>query len=130
MNLLLDTQIFLWLTSDDPRLPQALRDAVTHPDNVVYFSLVSLWEILIKFGTGKLPLPEPPEVFLPKQRDLLGTEDLPILEAAVWRLLQLPPIHKDPFDRLLVCQALHHDLTLCTVDALLQSYPVKLWQPP
>src|SRR4051794_3360365 len=101
MNLLLDTQIFLWLTTDDPQLPPSLRDAVNDLDNGVYFSVISLWEILIKFGTGKLPLPEPPEVFIPKQRNLLGTKDLPLEEAAVWRLLRLPPIHKDPFDRLL-----------------------------
>ena len=69
MRLLLDTHIFLWFISGDSRLPIALRDIIRDPANEVYLSVVSVWETIIKYQLGKLPLPEPPENYLPRQRE-------------------------------------------------------------
>jgi PIN domain nuclease of toxin-antitoxin system len=70
MKILLDTHIFLWFISGDIRLSTDVRDAIRDPDNEVYLSAVSVWEAIVKYQLGKLPLPEPPERYLPKQRDL------------------------------------------------------------
>jgi PIN domain nuclease of toxin-antitoxin system len=125
MRLLLDTHIFLWYISGDSRLPEAARDAVRDPANEVYLSVVSLWETIIKHQLGKLSLPEPPETYLPRQRERHGILPLVVDEESVAQLAKLPPLHRDPFDRLLVCQALHHGLILVTVDASVQAYPVS-----
>jgi len=70
MKILLDTHIFLWFISGDIRLSTDVRDAIRDPDNEVYLSAVSVWEAIVKYQLGKLPLPEPPEIYLPKQRDI------------------------------------------------------------
>lgn len=85
---------------------------------------VSLWEVLIKQQLGKLPLPEPAETYIPFQRDRHGIISLPVEESAVILLASLPSLHRDPFDRLLICQALHLGLTLVTVDATVRAYSV------
>ncbi|MGB5896907.1 MAG: type II toxin-antitoxin system VapC family toxin [Geitlerinemataceae cyanobacterium] len=91
MNILLDTHIFLWFISGDSRLSADVRDAVRDSDNTVYLSVASIWESIIKYQLGKLPLPEPPEVYLPKQRILHQISSLPIDEISVAQLAQLPP---------------------------------------
>src|SRR3954469_9582871 len=110
MRLLLDTHIFLWFISGDARLSVKLRDAVTDPANEVFVSAVSVWEAMIKSALGKLPLPAEPHVYLPQQRADHGLASLEVDEPAVVRLADLPPLHRDPFDRLLICQAIRHDL--------------------
>jgi PIN domain nuclease of toxin-antitoxin system len=130
MNLLLDTHIFLWFIAGDPRLTAPLRADIGNAANQVFLSVVSLYEVFIKVAAGRLAFPEAPEVYLPKQRDAQGIINLSLEEADDLRAPQLPSIHKDPFDRLLICQAQQNDLVFCTDDALLQTYPVKLWQPP
>ena len=70
MKILLDTHIFLWFISGDIRLSIDVRDAICDLDNEVYLSAVSVWEAIVKYQLGKLPLPEPPEIYLPKQRDI------------------------------------------------------------
>ena len=87
-------------------------------------SVVSLWEVIVKHRLGKLPLPQPPEGYLPIQREQHRISSLPLDEASVSQLAQLPSIHRDPFDRMLICQALEHDLTLVTVDGTVCNYPV------
>ncbi len=126
MELLLDTHIFLWYISGDGRLPSVWRNIIQEPANEVYLSVVSLWECIVKYQLGKLPLPFPPQIFLPEQRERHRVASLPLNEASVSYLAQLPNLHRDPFDRMLVCQALHRDLTLVTVDAKIQAYPVKV----
>jgi PIN domain nuclease of toxin-antitoxin system len=91
----------------------------------VFLSPVSLWEALVKYRLGKLPLPENPEVYLPRQCRLHQIDSLPLDEASVQHLASLPDLHRDPFDRMLICQALEHGLTLATVDAAIKSYPVN-----
>ena len=75
---------------------------------------------------GKLPLPEPPETYLPKQRDLHQIASLALDESSVIQLAKLPPLHRDPFDRMLICQALQNGLTIVTVDSAVRAYPVSV----
>ena len=126
MNLLLDTHIFLWFISGDARLSSSLGQTIRNPGNDVYLSVVSIWEVIIKHGLGKLPLPEPPEVYLPKQRTLHLIQSLPVDEDSVSQLSKLPLLHRDPFDRMLICQALQYDLTIATVDSAIRAYPVPV----
>ncbi|MDY6901415.1 MAG: type II toxin-antitoxin system VapC family toxin, partial [Cyanobacteriota bacterium] len=69
MKILLDTHIFLWFVSGDNRLSTEVRDAISDYDNEVYLSIISIWECIVKYKLGKLPLPEPPDIYLPKQRE-------------------------------------------------------------
>ncbi len=125
MRILLDTHIFLWFISGDTQLSIDVRDAIRDPDNEVYLSAISVWEILVKYQLGKLPLPEHPETYLPKQRDLHQILSLALDENSVAQLAKLPPLHRDPFDRMLICQALQNGLTIATVDAAVRAYPVS-----
>ena len=128
MNVLVDTCTFLWMADDAPELSEQARATVTNPDNEVYLSAASAWEIAIKHALGKLPLPEPPRQFIPSQRTLLALTPLPIEEAAVLALDRLPTLHRDPFDRILVCQALTHGLVIVSPDPQIQQYPIRaLW---
>ena len=126
MRLLLDTHIFLWYISGDGRLPTAMRDAIRDPGNEAYLSVVSVWEAIIKHQLGRLPLPQPPETYLPEQRRRHLIASLNVDEESVTHLAGLPPLHRDPFDRLLICQAMRHGLTIATVDTAIQSYPVNV----
>lgn len=124
MRLLLDTHIFLWYVGNDARLSKPTAAAIRNPDSHVYLSSVSIWECLVKSRLGKLPLPESPEIYLPRQRERHAISSLPLDEPSVCRLSSLPDLHRDPFDRMLICQALAHDLTLVTVDQAMQGYAV------
>src|ERR1700738_4121615 len=116
MRILLDTHIFLWYISADPQLPVAYRDAIRDSANEVYLSVASVWEAVIKYALGKLPLPEAPAEYLPRQRQAHRTVFLPVEEAPLAHLASLPPLHGDAFDRILIAQALQHGLKLATVD--------------
>ncbi|HWQ68630.1 MAG TPA: type II toxin-antitoxin system VapC family toxin [Patescibacteria group bacterium] len=125
MNLLLDTCTFVWLIADSPDLSSSARQVFSDPSNEVYLSVVSTWEIIIKHRLGRLPLPEPPHRFIPRQRELHEIRSLPLEEAAVLQLTRLPDYHKDPFDRMLICQAIAHGLTILTPDPAITQYPVR-----
>ncbi len=126
MKLLLDTHIFLWFILNNERLPELLRASIEAETNEVLLSTVSVWEIAIKYQLNHLPLPKPPSVFIPEQRALNRIQSLPLDEASAAQLQRLPPHHNDPFDRMLICQALTHDLLLVSVDDKIQRYNVKL----
>ena len=126
MKILLDTHIFLWYLSDDPRLPIPFLAAILDPANEIYLSVASVWEAVVKYHTGKLPLPGPPDVFLPAERQAHGIASLAIDEGTMPHLAGLPLLHRDPFDRVLIAQALQHGLTVATVDADVATYPVPL----
>ena len=123
MRLLLDTHIFLWYVGGDKRLTLALRQIIADPNNDVYLSIVSLWEAIIKYQIGKLPLPQAPEIYIPNLRTQLDIASLSVDEASVAQIAKLPLLHRDPFDRLLIGQALQHGLVLVTDDAAIRSYP-------
>ena len=128
MNLLLDTVTFLWLVGDSPHLTEGVRAAFRDPGREVFLSSASSWEIAVKNQLGKLPLPRPPEVFVPEMRERLSVQSLAIDEGSTLQLAKLPDLHRDPFDRMLVCQAIQHGLTIATPDQQLRQYPVRcLW---
>ncbi len=128
MNLLLDTCTFLWSIEGGGAVSESARAALADPANDIYLSSVSAWEIAVKHALGKLPLPEPPEKYVPSQRSARGIEPLALDEEAALQLPRLPPLHRDPFDRMLVCQALVGGLTVVTPDADIARYPVRtLW---
>ena len=126
MRLLLDTHVFLWFISADVRLPVTWRDAIRDPDNAVFLSVVSIWEAMVKYALGKLPLPHPPERYLPTLRAQHQIASLPLDETSVCHLSTLPAVHRDPFDRMLVCQAIEHTLTIVTVDPVFEAYPAPI----
>ena len=123
MRLLLDTHIFLWYIANDKRLTPAWSQAIRDLDNEVYLSVVSLWEAIIKYTTGKLLLPEAPETYISRLREYHQIISLPVEEVDVAQVAALPLLHGDPFDRLLIGQAIQHGLTLVTVDAAICAYP-------
>jgi PIN domain nuclease of toxin-antitoxin system len=125
MKMLLDTCAFLWIATDDEQLSEIARQIFKNPKNEIFLSSVSVWEIIVKNGIGKLPLPSPAEEFIELQRLKHEIETLPLTEKAVFHLTKLPQHHKDPFDRMLICQAIEHDMTILTSDGLIVQYPVK-----
>lgn len=125
MNLLLDTAVFLWLITGDERLSKPTRSAVRDPDRRVWLSVVSLWEISVKQKIGRLALRGAAWPYVTSARERHGIESLALTESEVAHLAKLPDVHKDPFDRMLVCQAIEHDLLLVTNDPVVREYPVK-----
>jgi PIN domain nuclease of toxin-antitoxin system len=112
--------------SGDAKLSAAVSAAVRDPANQVFLSTISFWEISLKHSLGKLPLPQPPAQFIPLQREKHFIAPLALDEAAVAQLAGLPALHRDPFDRMLVCQAQAHGLTLASSNPLIRQYPVAL----
>lgn len=126
MSVLLDTATFLWAIAEEKRLSLKVRSLLLDPDVRVFLSSVSAWEISIKYGLGKLALPEPPERYIPKQREAAGFESLELSEAAATQTHKLPSLHRDPFDRMLISQAIDSRLSLATCDEMIARYPVSL----
>ncbi len=125
MNILLDTCTFLWLVSDAKELSDQAKFLFQDTDNTAYLSSVSVWEIVVKNRLGKLPLPDTPEAFINEQCEKHFIENISLENNAIFHLTALPNYHRDPFDRMLICQAIEHELTLLTSDELITQYPVK-----
>jgi PIN domain nuclease of toxin-antitoxin system len=128
VKLLLDTCTFLWVLTDARELSATARQLVREPANEVYLSVVAPWEIAVKHALGRLPLPAPPEHFVPRQREHHGIASLALDEESVLHVQRLPLLHRDPFDRVLVCQAIVHGMAVLTPDPLIAQYSVRcLW---
>lgn len=128
MTCLLDTCTFLWLTDRTEELSTAARDTLEDGGNDLVLSQVSAIEIQIKFTKGKLPLSSPPETFIRESLEKHGIAFLPLGNEAIWTTGKLPPLHHDPFDRLLVAQAIHEGMALVTPDCKIHAYPVRaIW---
>jgi len=128
MKLLLDTCTFLWIVGGGRELPARVRDMYASPDNETYLSAVSAWEIAVKHAGGRLPLPEAPERLVPDERDRRGIMTLPFDEESALHVSRLPVLHRDPFDRMIVSQAIVHGLVIVTPDRLVAQYPARtLW---
>ncbi len=128
MNFLLDTCTFLWAIIKAEELSSRAERIIGDSGNRIFLSPVSSWEISVKYSLGKLPLPEAPGKYIPFQRERHGIESLPLSEKAALLHAGLPNHHKDPFDRLIICQALVHNLTIITPDKLIAQYTVPvLW---
>jgi PIN domain nuclease of toxin-antitoxin system len=122
MKFLLDTHLILWATIDDPRIKPAARALLANTANQFIFSVASLWEMAIKRSQSKAGYPvEPAEL----RRHLVaaGYDELPITGPHAIAVEYLPAIHRDPFDRLLIAQAMTEGLTLLTADATVARYP-------
>lgn len=128
MNLLLDTCSFLWASNEPERLSANGLLLINEPGNNVFLSAASAWEVCLKSRLGKLSLPKPPQVFVQWAMQELKLLPLSLEIEAASLETSLPPHHKDPFDRMLVCQAIHHNLSILTPDRLIQQYGVPcLW---
>ena len=127
MKFLLDTHTFLFAINEPERLSVAVRETLSNEELPRCVSVVSLWEIILKIQIGKLELPLEP-VFYHKHLRELGATLLPVDERHSFELIQLPLLHKDPFDRLLIAQARVEGMTLLTRDESIQRYSVNtLW---
>jgi PIN domain nuclease of toxin-antitoxin system len=127
MKLLLDTHAFLWFVNDDTRLSSSAA-ALLESENDVLVSLVSLWEIAIKYSLGKLALPAPYEEFVAQQILANEIDVLPIQIAHLTGVSQLPFHHNDPFDRLLIAQSIVEGVPIISVDSIFDRYSVRrLW---
>jgi PIN domain nuclease of toxin-antitoxin system len=126
MKILLDTHILLWWITDHPRLSSTARELMANGNSLLYWSAASSWEVAIKYSLGRLPLPAPPADFLPPELVKNRIEPLPILDVHAFRAGLLAPHHRDPFDRMLVAQALEDSLTILSDDWLLSLYDVPL----
>jgi PIN domain nuclease of toxin-antitoxin system len=125
VRLLLDTCTFLWIVGGAPDLSSHARELFVDPDNEVYLSVVSAWEIALKYAAGRLPLPGSPEQLVPAERRRHGIDTLGLDEESALHLGRLPPLHRDPFDRMLVCQAIVHGLVILGPDPLITQYPIR-----
>lgn len=126
MKCLLDTCTFLWIIAGAKELSPKAKEIFANPANEVLLSAVSVWELSVKHALGKLPLPSTIERFVIEQRERHGIATLPLDERAVLHLHKLPALHRDPFDRMLICQAIEHDCLLLTPDPLIAQYPVRV----
>jgi len=122
MKLLLDTHLLLWAAQGVQSLPSEAQPLMSAPENELFFSVASLWEVVIKCGLGRDDFQVDPRLL---RRGLLdnGYRELPILSEHVVTIGALPPLHKDPFDRLLIAQAMVEGITLLTADARVAEYP-------
>ncbi len=128
MPYLLDTHAFLWWTLDDPRLSSRARAVMGDMESDLLLSAASVWEIAIKAGLGKLALQSSITRVTIEEPDRNGIQSLPISREHACRTGELPPLHRDPFDRILVAQAQLEDLVLVTCDAAIAAYEVRtLW---
>lgn len=129
MRLLLDTHVVLWAHGDRQRLGRTL-DILEDLGNDLFVSAVTAWEISIKYALGRLTLPEPPRTWVPTRVAALGATSVVIDQAAAVAVADLPPVHRDPFDRMLVAQCRLLDARIVTADRVFAQYPVDclpLW---
>jgi len=122
VKLLLDTHLLLWAAGDPERLSKQARQLINNPENELFFSAASLWEVAIKRGLNRPDFKADARLL---RRGLLdnGYSELPIISHHVVATESLPPIHKDPFDRVLVAQATIEGITLLTTDSVVSQYP-------
>jgi len=126
VNVLLDTHAFLWAVTGDQRLSSPARALIEDGENQVFLSAVSMWEIVLKAKAGKLHVEGSVAKVLEEQMRQARIAPLPIYPAHVLRVAALPPIHKDPFDRLLIAQAQAENLALVTRDPEIRRYTVQV----
>ena len=122
---LLDTCTLIWLSTDPDKLSPATVQAIDASDSVLLWSDVSALEIALKWSAGKLVLPDPPRHWLERQIDTWGLDCLSLKRTDIYRASELPPYHRDPFDRLLVAAALGSNATILTPDEAVRQYPVS-----
>jgi PIN domain nuclease of toxin-antitoxin system len=125
MKLLLDTHVFLWWDEASPRLSRRAHKLIADPENTLYLSVVSAWEMILKVGTGKLIFPSAAAVYIPARLAHYRFEVLPLGLGHVLAAETLPTHHRDPFDRMLVAQAEVERLPILTHDPQIRKYNVE-----
>ena len=126
MNFLLDTHVFLWWITDDPRLSPRAHRLIADGRNRIFLSAASGWEIAIKARLGRLELPDDPERFILNQLAVNAIDVLPVQMSHALHVYKLPDHHRDPFDRLLIAQAQLEKLRILTADAQFSKYAVEV----
>lgn len=126
MKILLDTHCWLWMEAAPERLSEEARGLVLDPGNEIFLSAASSWEIALKHALGRLRLPLPPERYVPSRLRRSRIMPLPIQHEHALRVGRLPRHHRDPFDRMLVAQAVIEGMALLTADPQLEAYPAKV----
>jgi len=128
MKYLLDTSVFLWALAVPSKLNRQARDVLSNEREGLFLSAASSWEISLKFGLGKLELPEPPVKYVPKWMLNWGIRGLDISHLHALAVGDLPLRHQDPFDRILIVQAVTEEMVLLTADRMFEKYSVEtLW---
>lgn len=128
MTVLLDTNVFLWWIADDPRVSATAGKILRDPASQVLLSAASIWEIAIKAGMGKLRFSAAVDAFIPQQMAANRIDSLPVESRHALGVAGLPHHHRDPFDRILVAQALLENLPLLTTDAQIARYAIQtIW---
>jgi PIN domain nuclease of toxin-antitoxin system len=123
MNYLLDTHTLIWWATDPERIPKRTIAILRHPQNELYFSAASSWEVQIKIGIGKISFSQPWETIVEREIEKNSLIILPVTLEHTFMLAKLPSLHKDPFDRMLIAQALSNNITIITNDRFICSYP-------
>jgi PIN domain nuclease of toxin-antitoxin system len=126
VKILIDTSCWLWSLTNPDRLNKKAIHLLSHPVQTLYLSAASSWEIAIKTALGKLRLPEPPAKFIPSRMSAFNILGLPVEHTHALRVFDLPPHHRDPFDRILIAQAQIERLTILTADKVFAAYDVDL----
>jgi PIN domain nuclease of toxin-antitoxin system len=125
---LLDTGVWLWTVGEPTRISSQARDVIGDVKQDVFLSAVTSWEVAIKAASGKLHLPEPPDLYVPRRMASQGFRPLGVSHQHALAVFALPSHHRDPFDRLLIAQAQVEEMTLITADRMFNRYPVQvLW---
>jgi PIN domain nuclease of toxin-antitoxin system len=128
MRILLDTCAFLWLVTDDPQASELAKEIFLKEDNELLLSAVTGFEIAVKYSLGKLRLAEPPKEFITNRINANALTELPVSMTHALILQNLPLHHKDPFDRLLIAQAMVNQIPLLSADQQLSAYAInRLW---
>jgi PIN domain nuclease of toxin-antitoxin system len=128
MKILLDTQAFLWIISDAPELSKKAKKIFLDQENDLFLSLASIWEMAIKLSLGKLKLKQPIEKFFPAQLQENSILQLDISFRHVVGVTSLPFHHRDPFDRLIISQAIQENLPILSCDEVFDAYNIqRLW---
>ena len=126
MKFLLDTHVFLWAITDESRLSARARTVMASGDS--WFSVASIWEVIVKVQAGRMSLPRPAGPFLTSELASSRVQILPITLDHVLRVETLDLHHRDPFDRILVAQSIEENLPVLTADPLLERYPIRrIW---
>jgi PIN domain nuclease of toxin-antitoxin system len=128
MKYLLDTMVWLWSLGPTDKIGRAGLEILTNGEEEIYLSAASAWEVAIKTQLGKFTLAEPPGTYVPKRLSAQGIRSLSITQTHSLKVYDLPSHHRDPFDRLIIAQAIFEDMTILTADRAFTNYPVEvLW---
>ena len=126
MKLLLDTSAFLWIIEGGKKLSRTAEKAFTSEENTPFLSVVSIWEICVKYKLGKLPLPVHPLALILPECKKYCIEVLPLVPEEALHVCHLPDMHGDPFDRLLICQAVCQSMSIVSNDQKIRQYSVQV----